>query len=54
MGSIISASQYGTKAGLATSPRLSGMPQKIAIVLWGLVALISLLSLSFSVYRLNL
>jgi hypothetical protein len=30
------------------------MSQKIAIVLWGLVTLTSLLSLSFSIYRLNL
>jgi hypothetical protein len=54
MGSMISSSQSGTKGELATSPRLSGMSQKIAIVLWSLVTLTSLLSLSFSIYRLNL
>ncbi len=54
MGSILSSSQSGTKAGLVASPRLSATWQKIAIVLWSLVTLTSLLSLSFSVYRLNL
>ncbi len=53
MGSI-SSLQSGIKGELATSPRLSGISQKIAIVLWGLVTLTSLLSLSFSIYRLNL
>jgi hypothetical protein len=54
MGSNIGSLPSGIKAGLAASPRLSGKSQKIAIVLWGLVTLTSLLSLSFSVYRLNL
>lgn len=54
MGSNIGSLRSGIKDELATSPRLSGMSQKIAIILWGLVTLISLLSLSFSVYRLNL
>jgi hypothetical protein len=54
MGSIIRSSQSSNKAELAASPRLSGVSQKIAIVLWGLVTLTSLVSLSFSVYRLNL
>jgi len=53
MGSMISSSQSGIKGELATSSRLSGMSQKIAIALWGLVTLTSLLSLSFSIYRLN-
>ena len=39
---------------LARNLHLSGISQKIAIVLWGLVTLTSLLSLSFSIYRLNL
>lgn len=54
MGSNIGALQSGIKGELATSPRLSGISKKTAIVLWGLVTLASLLSLSFSVYRLNL
>ena len=54
MGSNIGSLRSGIKDELATSPRLSGMSQKIAIILWGLVTLISLLSLSFSVYRVNL
>jgi hypothetical protein len=54
MGSNISSLQSGIKGELATSPRLSGISQKIAIVLWSLVTLASLLSLSFSIYRLNL
>jgi hypothetical protein len=54
MGSIISSSQSDIKAELATSPRLSGISQKIAIVLWSLVTLTSLLSVSLSIYRLNL
>jgi hypothetical protein len=54
MGSIISSSQSGIQGELAASPRLSGLSQKIAVVLWGLVTLTSLLSLSFSVYQLNL
>jgi hypothetical protein len=54
MGSNIGSLQSGVKGELATSLRLSGMSQKIAIALWGLVTLTSLLSLSFSVYRLNL
>jgi hypothetical protein len=39
---------------LAISPRLSGISQKIAIVLWGLVTITSLFSLAYSVYSLNL
>jgi hypothetical protein len=54
MGSNISSSQSVIKGELATSPRLSGISQKIAIVLWGLATITSLLSLSFSIYRLNL
>jgi hypothetical protein len=54
MGSIISSSQSDIQGKLAASPRLSGVSQKIAIFLWGLVTITSLLSLSFSVYRLNL
>lgn len=54
MGSNIGSLRSGIKEELATSPRLSGISQKIAIVLWSLVTLTSLLSLSFSVYRLNL
>ena len=54
MGSNIGSLRSGIKEELATRPRLSGMSQKIAIVLWGVVTLTSLLSLSFSVYRLNL
>ncbi len=53
MGSI-SSLQAGIQGELATSPRLSGISQKVAIVVWGLVTLTSLLSLSFSIYRLNL
>ncbi|HSL43997.1 MAG TPA: hypothetical protein VK897_11240 [Anaerolineales bacterium] len=54
MGSNVSSLQSGIKGELATSPRLSGISQKIALFLWGLVTLTSLLSLSFSIYRLNL
>lgn len=54
MGLHVSSLQSGIKGELATSPRLSGISQKIAIVLWSLVTLSSLLSLSFSVYSLNL
>ena len=42
------------QSGVGSRPRLSGVSQKIAILVWGLVTLTSLLSLSFSVYRLNL
>jgi hypothetical protein len=54
MGSIMSSSQSSIKEELAASPRLSGISQKIAIILWGLVTITSLLSLLFSIYRLNL
>ena len=54
MGSNIGSLQSGIRGELTTSPRLSGISQKIAIVLWGLVTLTSLLSLSFSIYRLNI
>ena len=54
MGSNIGSLQSGDKGEFATSLRLSGMSQKIAMVLWGLVTLTCLLSLSFSIYRLNL
>ena len=54
MGSNISSLQSGIKEELATSSRLSGISQKVAIGLWGLVTITSLLSLSFSIYRLNL
>ena len=54
MGSNTGAIQSGIKEELVTGPRLFGISQKIAIALWGLVTLTSLLSLSFSVYRLNL
>ena len=54
MESNISTSQFGIKGKLATSPRLSGISRNIAIFLWALVTLTSLLSLSFSIYRLNL
>lgn len=54
MGSIISSSHSGIKAELATSPRLSGISQKIAIVLWSLVTFTSLLSLASSIYSWNL
>lgn len=54
MASNISSLQSGMKGELATGPRLSGISQKIAIVLWGLVTITSLLSLSFSIYTLNL
>jgi hypothetical protein len=53
MGSILSSLQSGIKGEVAANPRLSGISQKIAIVLWGLVTLTSLLSLSFSVYSWN-
>ena len=54
MGSNIGSLQSGIQEELATSPRLSGVSQKIAIALWSLVTLISLLSLSVSIYSLNL
>jgi len=54
MRSNVSSSQFVIKGELATSPRLEGISQKIAILLWGLVTITSLLSLSFSIYRLNL
>lgn len=54
MGSNISSLQSGMKGELATGPRLSGISQKIGIVLWGLVTITSLLSLSFGIYTLNL
>jgi hypothetical protein len=54
MASSIGSLRSGIKEESATSPRLSGISQKIAIALWGLVALTSLLSFSFSVYHLNL
>jgi hypothetical protein len=54
MGSNIGSLQSGIKEELASSPRLSGISQKIAIAFWGLVTFTSLLSLSFSIYRLNL
>lgn len=50
MNAQISSSQAKPQYAL----RLSGISHKIAIVLWGLVTLTSLLSLSFSIYRLNL
>ena len=53
MGSNIGSLQSVIKGKLTASPRLSGISQKIAIVLWGLVTITSLLSLSFSIYRLN-
>ena len=53
MGSIISSSHSGIKGEVATSPRLSGMSQNIAIVLWSLVTLTGLLSLAFSIYSWN-
>lgn len=54
MESNIGSLRSGIKEELATTPRLLGISQKIAIFLWSLVTIISLLSLSFSVYRLNL
>ena len=54
MGSNIGSLRSGIKEESATGPRLSGISQTIAIVLWGLVTLTSLLSLSFSAYSLNL
>jgi hypothetical protein len=53
MASNIRSSQ-SVLQGESRNLRLSGISQKLAIVLWGLVTLTSLLSLSFSVYRLNL
>ena len=53
MRSDIGSLGSSIKEELATSPRLSGVSQKIAIVLWALVTLTSLLSLLFSIYRLN-
>jgi hypothetical protein len=53
MGSNISSLQSGLQGELATSPRLSGISQKIAILLWSLVTLTSLLSLAFSIYSWN-
>ena len=54
MGSNIDSLRSGVKEELVTSPRLSGISQKIAIVFWGLITIAGLLSLSLSVYRLNL
>jgi hypothetical protein len=54
MGSNVGSLQSNLNEELASSPRLSGISRKIAITLWGLVTLTSLLSLSFSIYRLNL
>jgi hypothetical protein len=54
MGSTIGSLRSDIEEELSASPRLTGMSQKIGILLWGLVTLISLLSLSVSVYRLNL
>jgi hypothetical protein len=54
MRSNIGISQSGVQRESAASPRLAGISQKIAIVLWGLVTLTSLFSLSLSIYRLNL
>lgn len=53
MGSNISSLPSGIKRELATSPRLSGISQKIAILLWSLVTITSLLSLAFSIYSWN-
>lgn len=53
MGSNIGALQSDVKQELATSPRLSGISQKIAIVLWALVTLTSLISLALSIYSWN-
>ena len=50
MNSLLSSSRSQPLNGL----RLSGTQQKIGIFLWGLITLTSLLSLSLSVYRLNL
>lgn len=50
MGSNVGSLHSGIKRELATSPRLSGISQKIAILLWSLVTLTSLLSLAFSIY----
>jgi hypothetical protein len=49
MNAQISSAQAQPQNGL----RLSGVSQKIAMVLWGLVTITSLLSLSFSIYRLS-
>ena len=54
MRSNIGTSQSGVQVESAASPRLAGISRIIAIVLWGLVTLTSLLSLSLSIYRLNL
>jgi hypothetical protein len=48
MGSNLNSSQSGI------TPRLSGISQKIAIFLWGLITITSLLSLMLSIYSLNL
>jgi hypothetical protein len=53
MGSNIGCLKCDINEDLATSPRLSGISQKIAIVLWGLITITCLLSLSFSICRLN-
>ena len=53
MGSNIGSLQSGMKGDLASSPRLSGISQKIAIVLWALMTLTSLLSLALSIYSWN-
>ena len=54
MRSNMSSSQSSIKGEFAISPLLSGISQKIAIVLWALVTITSLFSLAFSVYSLNL
>ena len=56
MRSQIRSSQSGNQRELspAYSSRLSGVSQKIAVVLWGLVTLTSLFSLAFSIYSSNL
>jgi hypothetical protein len=50
MNAQISSPQVKVQNGF----RLSGVLPKVGIVLWGLVTITSLLSLSFSIYRLNL
>src|SRR3972149_6793927 len=44
----------GESSSLATSPRLLGISQKVGILLWGLVTITSLVSLTLSIYSLNL
>ncbi len=53
MASNIRSSQSGIQGELVTSLRLSGISQKIAIFLWSLVTIVSLISLAFSIYSLN-